>query len=241
MRRGWLALFITWNAWALSPEAIVKNVQHNLQSDSGYSKISMRVTTSRGERSMQLESWNRGNEKSFIKILYPKSESGITFLKIDTTMWQYVPKIEKTIKIPGSMMMQSWMGSDFTNDDMAKESSIVDDYLPSLSAETAEAYTLTLVPKPDAAVVWGKIVLEVAKEHFVPLKALYYDEDGALVRTLIYSDVKVYAGRHLPTLMTLVPVGKKGNKTVVTFEEVDFDAVIEDERFTMGALKRYSR
>lgn len=241
MKWGWIALFLAMNVWGLSPDAIVKNVQHNLQSDSGYSKITMRVSTSRGERTMQLESWNRGNEKSFIKILYPKSESGITFLKIDTTMWQYVPKIEKTIKIPSSMMMQSWMGSDFTNDDMAKESSIVDDYIPSITVESTESYTLLLTPKPDAAVVWGKIVLEVAKEYFVPIKALYYDEDGILIRTLFYSDVKVYGTHHLPTRMTLIPVAKKSNRTVVLFEEVNFDAVIEDERFTMGALKRYSR
>lgn len=227
--------------WALEPSDIVKKVQYNLQSDSGYSKITMSVTTARGERTMKMESWNRGNEKSFIKILYPKQESGITFLKIDTTMWQYVPKIEKTIKIPSSMMMQSWMGSDFTNDDMAKESSIVDDYNPSLSLETADAYTLLLLPKENAPVVWGKILLEVAKERFVPLKALYYDEEGALMRTLYYSEVKVFGSRHLPTVMTLIPVNKKSSKTVVTMEDVDFDAPIDDSRFTMNALKRYSR
>jgi len=235
---GWM---IPLCVWGVTPETIVKNVQHNLQSDSGYSKITMTVTTARGERTMKMESWNRGNEKSFIKILYPKQDSGITFLKIDTTMWQYVPKIEKTIKIPSSMMMQSWMGSDFTNDDMAKESSIVDDYHPKLDFEDDKRYVLTLIPKEEAAVVWGKIVLEVAKEHSVPLKALYYDEDGVLMRTLTYEKVQPFGTRYLPTLWTLVPTGKKTNKTVVTLEDIDFEADIDDSRFTMNALKRYSR
>jgi len=226
---------------AIDPNTIIKNVEHNIQSDSGYAKIKMSVTTSRGERMMEMESWNRGHEKSFIKILYPKQDSGITFLKVNTTMWQYVPKIEKTIKIPSSMMMQSWMGSDFTNDDMAKESSIVDDYNPHLTYEDSHKYTVTLIPKEDAPVVWGKIVLEVEKQHFIPIKAIYYDEDGIEQRTLYYSDVKVIGSRYFPSVMTLVPSNKKRNKTVVTMEEVNFDIVIDDSRFSMSALKRYSR
>ena len=227
--------------FAAGADALIKAVQHNLQSDSGYAKITMTVTTERGERTMKMESWNRGNEKSFIRILYPKKDLGITFLKIDTTMWQYVPKIEKTIKIPSSMMMQSWMGSDFTNDDMAKESSIVDDYDPVLDAETDERYVVTLHPKPDAPVVWGKIVMQIAKEHAIPLEAVYYDEDGALKRTLTYSNVRVIGSRHFPARMVLVPADKAKNRTVVEMEEVDFDATIDDSRFSKSALKRYSR
>jgi outer membrane lipoprotein-sorting protein len=241
MRKLFGTLFISLPLFAITPDAIIKKVEHNIQSDSGYSKITMTVTTARGERTMKMESWNRGHEKSFIKVLYPKQDRGITFLKVDTTMWQYVPKIEKTIKIPSSMMMQSWMGSDFTNDDMAKESSIVDDYHAQISIEDAQKYTLTLLPKLDAAVVWGKIVIEVAKEHFVPLKAIYYDEDGVQQRILYYSDVKLYGDHYLPTVMTLIPQNKKSNKTVVTMDEVNFDVVIEDERFTKNALIRYSQ
>lgn len=236
-----MIFLISMNLLAITADEIIKGVEHNIQSDSGYSKVTMVVTTSRGERSMKMESWNRGNEKSFIKILYPKQDNGITFLKIDTTMWQYVPKIEKTIKIPSSMMMQSWMGSDFTNDDMAKESSIVKDYKSEISAEDARSYTLTLIPREDAPVVWGKIMMSVDKEHFVPLQAIYYDEDGVEKRTLQYSDVKVISSRHFPSVMTLLPSDKKNNKTVVKMQEMDFDAKIDDSRFTKSALKRYSR
>jgi outer membrane lipoprotein-sorting protein len=241
MDKVFLLLLLSISLFAITPKEIIKNVEHNIQSDSGYSKITMSVTTARGERTMEMESWNRGNEKSFIKILYPKQDRGITFLKIDTTMWQYVPKIEKTIKIPSSMMMQSWMGSDFTNDDMAKESSIVEDYNPQLTSDDGKKYTVTLLPKEDSAVVWGKIVMEVEKEHFIPLRAIYYNEEGGVQRILTYSEVKVYGSRYLPTVMTLIPQDKKSNKTVVTMDEVDFDVVIDDSRFTKNALIRYSR
>lgn len=236
-----LIVLFSISLFAFSANDIIKNVQHNIQSDSGYSNVTMVVTTSRGDRTMKMESWNRGNDKSFIKILYPKQDNGITFLKIDTTMWQYVPKIEKTIKIPSSMMMQSWMGSDFTNDDMSKESSIVDDYIPTITSEDAQNYTLTLIPKLDAPVVWGKIIMTIQKEHFIPLKAIYFDEDGKQKRVLEYSDIKIVGTRYFPAVMTLIPSDKENNKTVVTMDEINFDTPIEDSRFTMSALKRYSR
>lgn len=241
MKKLCLLLLFSIPLLAITADEIIKKVEYNTLSDSGYAKITMVVTTERGERTMKMESWNRGNEKSFIKVLYPKKDRGITFLKIDTTMWQYVPKIEKTIKIPGSMMMQSWMGSDFTNDDMAKESSIVDDYNALLSGEDELNYTLTLKPKEDAAVVWGKIVMKIRKEHFVPLEAAYYDEDGIKKRVLYYSEVQVIGKRYFPSVMTLIPTDKAKNKTVVIMEEMDFDAEIDDSRFTKSALRRYSR
>ncbi|MEA3373868.1 MAG: outer membrane lipoprotein-sorting protein [Campylobacterota bacterium] len=241
MKKLVLLLLVSVSLLAITADEIIKNVEHNLQSDSGYSKITMSVTTSRGKRTMKMESWNRGNEMSFIKILYPKKDRGITFLKVNTTMWQYVPKIEKIIKIPSSMMMQSWMGSDFTNDDMAKESSIVRDYNTLLSGEDEKMFILTLIPKEEAAVVWGKIVMKVTKDHFVPLEAVYYDEDEIEQRILYYSDVKVVGSRYFPAVMTLIPSDKKNRKTVVTMDEVDFDVEIDDSRFTKSALKRYSR
>jgi outer membrane lipoprotein-sorting protein len=241
MKKLFLLLLSAIPLLALTADEIIKKVEYNTLSDSGYSKVTMIVTTARGERTMKMESWNRGNEKSFIKVLYPKKDRGITFLKIDTTMWQYVPKIEKTIKIPSSMMMQSWMGSDFTNDDMAKESSIVDDYDAVLSEEDNVTYTLDLIPKEDAAVVWGKIVMKIQKDHFIPLEAVYYDEDDIKQRVLYYSDVQVIGDRHFPAVMTLVPLEKKKNKTVIIMDEMDFDAKIKDSRFTKSALKRYSR
>ncbi|MCI5132049.1 MAG: outer membrane lipoprotein-sorting protein, partial [Candidatus Electrothrix sp. EH2] len=107
---------------------IIKKVEDNLNGKTAEMKITMTVKTKRAERTMKMQSWSVGKDKSFIKILYPGKDKGITFLKMDNSMWQYVPRIEKTIKIPASMMLQSWMGSDFSNDDLVRESSISEDY-----------------------------------------------------------------------------------------------------------------
>ncbi len=171
---------------AQTSSEIIQKVEDNLNGKTAYMKITMIIKTSRYERKMQMQSWSEGNDKSFIKITYPKKDRGITFLKIDKQMWQYVPKIEKTIKIPSSMMLQSWMGSDFSNDDLAKESSIMEDYDHKLIDQNVTTYSIQLIPKEDAAVVWGKIVMRISKAYFLPLSADYYDEDDLLIRTLSY-------------------------------------------------------
>ena len=235
-----ISLFIN-SLLAISADEIIKKVDNNLQSDTGYSKIDMIMKTKRGTRTLALESWNEGTKKSFIKILAPKKDKGITFLKINTAMWQYVPRIQKTIKIPSSMMMSSWMGSDFTNDDMAKESSIIEDYIANISDETQSSYTLDLIPKEDAAVVWDKIVFEVAKENFVPLKATYFDEDGEAVRELLYLDVTKKGSRYFPTRWEMRNIDKPHNLTTILMKEVEFDIKLNPNMFTKRSLKRLSR
>uniref|UniRef100_UPI00356B2A01 outer membrane lipoprotein-sorting protein n=1 Tax=Sulfurovum sp. TaxID=1969726 RepID=UPI00356B2A01 len=140
-------LFIVFSLQANEAQAIIKKLEKNLRGDYMYSTMSMIVTSKRGKRTVKIESWSEGNDKSFIKILYPKKDKGITFLKIDNQMWQYIPKIERTIKIPPSMMLQSWMGSDFTNDDMVKESSLEEDYNAKLLSKSTNSATLELIPK----------------------------------------------------------------------------------------------
>ena len=235
-----IALIAT-SVFAITADEIIKKVDNNLQSDTGYSKIDMIMKTKRGTRTLALESWNEGTKKSFMKILAPKKDKGITFLKIDTAMWQYVPRIQKTIKIPSSMMMSSWMGSDFTNDDMAKESSIIEDYDTKVSNETASSYTLDLIPKEDAAVVWDKIVFDVSKENFVPLKATYFDEEGEAVRELLYLDVIKKGSRHFPTRWEMRSMDKPHNLTTILMKEVKFDIKLDSNMFTKRALKRMSR
>lgn len=235
-----IALAVT-SVFAITADDIIENVDNNLQSDTGYSKIDMVMKTKRGERTLTLESWNEGTKKSFIKILAPKKDKGITFLKIDTAMWQYVPRIQKTIKIPSSMMMSSWMGSDFTNDDMAKESSIIEDYNTKISDETTSSYTLDLIPKEDAAVVWDKIVFEVKKDKFVPLRATYYDEDGEAIRELLYLDVIKKGDRYFPTKWEMRTMDKPHNLTTILMKEVKFDIKLNPKMFTKRALKRMSK
>jgi len=208
-----------------------------------YSTMSMIVTSKRGKRTVKIESWSEGNDKSFIKILYPKKDKGITFLKIDNQMWQYIPKIERTIKIPPSMMLQSWMGSDFTNDDMVKESSLEEDYDAKLLSRSTNAATLELIPKEDAAVVWGKIIIDVDLKNAVPVKETFYDDMMQKVRVMTFSQVEQHGSHRVPMVMELKPLdaNKKKNRTKIIFDKVNFDAKIDSSYFTKQALKRYSR
>jgi len=235
--------FFLLNLFAQTSSEIIQKVEDNLNGKSAYMKFTMIVKTKRYERKMQMQSWSEGKEKSFIKVIYPKKDRGITFLKIGDQMWQYVPKIEKTIKIPSSMMLQSWMGSDFTNDDLAKESSILDDYEHEIIDQNSTAYTIKLLPKEDAAVVWGKIIMIVSKEYLLPKSVKYYDEDRELIRTLFYKKYKKLSDRVYPTYWEMLPQteDKKDHKTIVIVDEAEFDKKVDNSYFTKRALKRYSK
>ena len=235
--------FFTLSLQANEAQAIIKKLEKNLRGDYMYSTMSMIVTSKRGKRTVKIESWSEGNDKSFIKILYPKKDKGITFLKIDNQMWQYIPKIERTIKIPPSMMLQSWMGSDFTNDDMVKESSLEEDYNAKLLSKKGNAATLELIPKEDAAVVWGKIIIDVDLKNAVPVKETFYDDMMKKVRVMTFSKIEQHGSHRVPMIMELKPLdaNKKKNRTNIIFEKVNFDAKIDPSYFTKQALKRYSR
>lgn len=230
-------------AAAPDAETIIKKTEDKLNGDTAFLKITMIVETSRTERTMRMESYSIGKEKSFIKITYPRKDQGITFLKIDEEMWQYVPRIEKIIKIPPSMMLQSWMGSDFTNDDLVKESSISEDYDARLIGESETEYSIELIPHEEAAVVWGRIVMRVHKELYLPTRVEYYDEDDELIRILHYEDRKQYNDRIYPSRWLVEPKteDKKDNRTIIEVDEAVFDEEISPAYFTKRALKRFSR
>ena len=236
-------LIITLILHANEAQAIIKKLEKNLRGDYMYSTMSMIVTSKRGKRTVKIESWSKGNDDSFMKILYPQKDKGITFLKIDNQMWQYIPKIERTIKIPSSMMLQSWMGSDFTNDDMVKESSLEEDYNAKLLSRSGTLATLELIPKEDAAVVWGKIIIDVDLKNAVPLKETFYDDMMKKVRVMTFSKVEKHGSHRVPMVMELRPLdaNKKKNSTKIIFEKVNFDTKIDPSYFTKQALKRYSR
>jgi len=245
MIMGFCALFLCCcpsGAAALDAQAVIKKVEDRLNGQTAVMQISMIITTSRTTRTMKMESYSVGNEKSFIKITYPGKDYGITFLKIDNAMWQYVPRIEKIIKIPASMMLQSWMGTDFTNDDLVRESSISRDYHAEIIAENDATYEVELLPRPEAAVVWGKVVMTVSKKYLLPAFVSYYDEEGVLVRTLEYTEVKQLGDRLYPSRWVMVPHDKEkaGNRTIIEISEAVFDKPIDEAYFSKRALKRFS-
>jgi len=236
-------LILTFTLQANEAQSIIKKLEKNLRGDYMYATMKMIVTSKRGQRTVKIESWSKGNDKSFIKILYPKKDKGITFLKIDNQMWQYIPKIERTIKIPASMMLQSWMGSDFTNDDMVKESSLEEDYRAKLLSKKGNDAKLELIPRENAAVVWGKIIIDVDLKNAVPVKEVFYDDRMQKVRLLTFSKIEQHGSHRIPMVMELKPLdsSKKNNRTKVIYEKIDFDAPVDASYFTKQALKRYSR
>ncbi len=238
-----LFLFCPFTALAQDASWIIQRVEDNLNGKTLFMQFTMSVTTKRATRTMEMKSWSEGNSKSFIRILYPKKDKGITFLKMNNSMWQYVPRIEKIMKIPASMMLQSWMGSDFTNDDLVKESSMSRDYNVTLLKQTADLLTLALVPKEDAPVVWSKIIMEVSVRWYLPTIMTYFDEDGEKVRILEYLDVQSFGDREYPVRWVVTPTieSKQGHKTVIEVTKAVFDQPIDAGRFSKRALKRYSR
>ena len=227
---------------AADAREIIRQVEERLNGKTAVLKIAMIIITSRATRTMKMDSYAVGNEKSFIKITYPGKDYGITFLKIDDAMWQYVPRIEKIIKIPASMMLQSWMGTDFTNDDLVRESSISRDYDARIITENDESYEIELLPRPEATVVWGRLVMGVAKKEHLPKSVRYFDEEGVLVRTLQYTEVKQLGDRLYPSRWVMTPHDpeKAGNQTIIEITEAAFDVNIDEEYFSKRALQRFS-
>jgi outer membrane lipoprotein-sorting protein len=220
---------------------IIEKLDNNFRGKNIYMKLSMSITSMGHVRSMQMQSWSEGNKKSFVKITYPPKDRGITFLSLDNQMWQYVPKIERIIKIPPSMMLQNWMGSDITNDDMVKQSSIVQDYNPRIIKKEGSIVTIELTPKPDASVVWGKVLTNIDTLTYTSVKDVFYDEESKEVRYFIYEKVKKFGEYYMPTYWRIQSSDKKENFTEITLEEVEYDTDISDQYFRKSALKRFSR
>ncbi|PNV83339.1 MAG: outer membrane lipoprotein-sorting protein [Sulfurimonas sp.] len=220
---------------------IIKKLDENFRGKNIYMKLNMKIVSMGHERVMKMQSYSQGTKKSFVKIIYPPKDEGITFLSLDREMWQYVPKIERIIKIPPSMMLQKWMGSDITNDDMVKQSSIVEDYEPKIIKREGSVVTIELTPKENAPVVWGKITLNIDTTTYTSHKDIFYDEEGKEVRYFIYKDVKKVGNYYIPTYWMVQSSDTEGRYTEMILEEVEYDTKISEEYFTKSALKRFSK
>lgn len=236
-----LSIFTILSLYAQTADEIIKKLDNNMRGESVYMQISMNIKSLRHERTIKMQMWAQGKDKSFVKIIYPPRDKGITFLSLDNDMWQYIPKIERIIKIPPSMMLQSWMGSDISNDDMVKQSSIVDDYTAKMIKQEKNLVTIELIPHADAAVVWGKIIIVVDTTHYTSIQDTFYDEYGEEVKVFIYEDVKKFGKYYLPTKWTIKPSNKKNNVTTMTIQEASYDSEMSSKYFKKSALKRFSR
>lgn len=220
---------------------IVKKSDEKFRGLSSYSVLKMQIKRADWSREMKIKAWSQGEDETLILITSPKRDQGITFLKKKNEMWNWQPTIQRVIKMPPSMMMQSWMGSDFTNDDLARQSSIVSDYSHKITGddkiEGRSCYVIELKPKEDAPVVWGKVKLWISKNDFLQLKTEFYDEDNFLVNTVFSSNIREIGGRILPTVMKLVPADQPKNSTVLEYEQLEFGVKFKSDFFSVKNMK----
>ena len=226
----------------ISAQEIVKRSDDLMRGDTQEGKYFMTVITPNWQRRLELYVYSKGRDKIFIRILSPAKEKGVATLRIKNEMWNYLPQVERTIKIPPSMMLQPWMGSDFANDDLVKESSIVNDYTHEIIDEkTIDAkvvYCIKLTPKPEAAVVWDKRIMWIQKDDFVPVRDEFYGRNNKLIKVLSYSKVKKISDRLIPTYWEMVSEIKKGHRTIIEVsDKVVYNKPIEDSIFSLQNLK----
>ena len=221
-------------------EEIIKHIDQLYRSKTSQAAMEMEIVTPNWERTLALTVWTKGTDKTFIRITAPKKEKDMTTLRIGKEMWNYLPKVNKTFKISPSMMMGSWMGSDFTNEDLVRES-LIDDYSYKLiTPEDAspELIYIELIPKEDSSIVWGKVVSAVRSSDYLPVWQHFYDEREKLMRVLNYKDIKSFGSKTIPSVMEMIPQNKKGHKTVVRFLKAEFDSEIDDKIFTRRNLQK---
>ena len=239
-----LALFLALPARAetLTPKQILNRVDDLFRGKSSLGHLTMAIVTANWQRTLELEFWSEGKDKSLIRILAPEKEKGTATLRVGNEIWNYLPKVNRTIKLPSSMMSSSWMGSHFTNDDLVKESRMADDYTFNITfngEKDGQSITeITCIPKPEAAIVWGKVLVTVRNSDYLPLNTKYYDEDMKLARTMVFSDIGELGGRNLPRVMTVLPTDKPGEKTEVTYQKLTFDPKLPADTFSLRSLTR---
>lgn len=240
--------------FALTAKQIVARSDQLMRGDSSIGTMTMTVKTPNWKRTLKFKSWSKGKDKMLIRITYPKKEAGSASLKIGSNMWNYLPKINRTIKIPPSMMLQSWMGSDFTNDDIVKESSMVDDYNHTLlgkvelkvtetagtkeAAKTSTCYKIKSIPKEDAAVVWGKIIYYCRVKDFVPVREEYYSDKGEMIKLMTLSNIKHMHDRNYPTYWKMQTLNRPGRYTEMTITDMRFNVPIQSSTFSLSNLGR---
>ena len=226
----------------LTAKEIITKADDLQRGENNKGEMSMTIIRPKWQRTITMKTWSKGRDYSMTYITSPVKDKGQVFLKRNSEMWNWVPTINRMIKLPPSMMSQGWMGSDYSNDDILKESSIVVDYTHEIIGEDAidgiSCYKLKLTPKEDAAVVWGTVLKWISKEEFWQLKTEYYDEDNDLIRTEVASDVKQFDDRRLPSKLEIIPADKPGQRTVVNIISSSFNVTLEEGFFSQQNMKR---
>jgi len=219
-------------------EALSRELDELYRAGSSHGAMTMKVTTPHYNRTLSMEVWSLGMDHTLVRILSPSKEKGTSTLKRDTEMWNYLPKIEKLIRIPPSMMMGSWMGSDFTNDDLMRESTWSEDYQMTRGPDEEGLVVAVFEPKPEAPVTWQRVEVRFDKQSRLPVQQVYFDEKGRRARVMVFDEVKVIGGRRIPSRITLTPLLKEGYETQVVYTEMAFDIALDPSFFSKAQMKR---
>ena len=234
--------FLTFNIYAQDANEILKKSEEKIKGiKSSYQEMMIKIVRPKWSKEMIMKGWSMGEDYFVSVVLSPAKEKGIVFLKRENEVWNYIPSIERTIKLPPSMMMQNWMGTDFTNDDLVQRSSITDDYTNIIIGneiiDGLDCWIIELIPNEDAAVVWGKLVMWIDKRDYMQLKTQFFDEYDEMVSIMTGKAIKNFDGKKLPAIIEFVPLDKEGNKTIVERLVWKFDIDINERFFLPNYMK----
>lgn len=222
---------------SITAENLLEEVDSLYRLQKSYSRLTMEIKTPEWTRKIDLEAWSLKEEYTLLRLLSPKKDKGISTLRIKKDMWNYFPKIDKQMKIPPSMMMGDWMGSDFTNDDLVKQTYLKESYSVSLTTDKKN-HLLLLKPHKETATVWGKIEIVIDKETRIPKEQRYYDEKNQLIRTMQFLDVTNFGNKKLPAKLVMIPHKKPNHQTTITYQSIDFSVDIKESFFSFRNLKK---
>ncbi|MBW1903501.1 MAG: outer membrane lipoprotein-sorting protein [Deltaproteobacteria bacterium] len=232
-------------AEAMDAASLVRQNFDYMRDETSVSTVEMTVHRPDWERVSVIKAWTRGEKDSLITIILPPKDRGNGTLKLGRNMWMFNPKVNRVIKLPPSMMSQSWMGSDFSNNDLAKSDSIINDYnhriLGTETSEDKTVYKIESMPKPDAPVIWGMITIKI-REDFIPLEEIFYDEDFEPVKILTFSGIKILGGKLYPTIMKMRKAEAEDEEyTLLKYKSLEFNITLKDSHFSRTSLKNPRR
>lgn len=236
-------ILLTGSAFGQDAKEIIRQAEQVRRGiETSQAEMTMTIVRPDWTRSMSMKSWSKGDDYAMMLITAPARDAGTATLKRGNEVWNWAPRIERTIKLPRSMMSQSWMGSDFTNNDLVQEVSIIDDYdhriLKDSTVEGRVCWKIELIPHEDAAIVWGKVYSWVDKTDYITLRSEFYDEDDYLINVMQSSNIQTMGGRTFATKLEMIPVEEEGHKTVMEYQSISFDGALTDEFFSVQNMKR---
>lgn len=220
-------------------EDVLARLDDLYRSGASVAQVELTISSPRVNRTLRLRAWTKGTDRALIRIESPPREAGIVTLRVGQNLWNYLPKLARTMRVPPSMMLASWMGTDFTNDDLVHESSMRDDYTSRLDRWDAEAngWWITSEARPGIAARWAKIQTLVTPE-LLPVEMRFFDRQGALARTLQYDEVRTFGKRRVPARMTLVPATEDASRTVLRYLQLELDVDVPDDTFSLARLEQ---